>query len=137
MSFAAAVLFLAGCACEKPRPEAGKTAPPLFVHFFTPALYFENSTEPPKLIATAPVHLSQPFAVEHLGGVVEPRKRKYYARLRGECGGTTSHVDGELELEKPICGGGAFAGYIPVFGFYVLSTNADCGPFLKEAASVK
>jgi hypothetical protein len=64
--FAAVVLFLAGCAGEKPQAKASETVPPLFVHFFT----FENSLQP---VSTAPVKLSRPFTAGRLTGIVERR----------------------------------------------------------------
>ncbi len=108
------------------------------MHLFIPTLYLENSTEPPKRIATTRVRLSEPFAVtvgedyETLNGLIEVRGNKFHANLRGNCEGTGNFFEGDLEPEKPVWATSlAFSGYA-IMGFFVLSTNSDCKPFLES-----
>ena len=110
----------------------------LFVHMFIPTLYLPERTQPPKLLATTSVKVSEPFDVTHdqgagsLRGRIERHGGRFHAKLEGNCEGTWNFFEGELELEKPVGStGGIFSGYI-VSGFFVLTTNADCGPFLRR-----
>ena len=110
------------------------------MHLFIPIL--PDHTQAPKLLATASVRVSEPFdltgdqGLGSLRGRIEKHDGRFHAKLEGNSEGTWNFFEGELELEKPLgATGGVFSGYI-ISGLFVLTTNADCGPFLERQAVI-
>jgi hypothetical protein len=128
---------------------------PLFVHLISPR-YYTDPPIPPKRIVTTRVRLGKDFAValgdpgsSHsysvggqnpfsysgdavLFGRIERRGTAYWGHLLGLSHTTLNNFAGEMELGKPVeSQGAAFSGAIWSVRF-VISTNADCSPFLKE-----
>jgi hypothetical protein len=96
--------------------------PPLYLHLFYG----------PKLIATAQVLLSKPFKAGTLKGLIQARGVKFFANVTGDCEGTGSFLQSEIELEKPVLPTTlAFSGF-GCLGEFVLSTNSDCTQFLER-----
>ncbi len=70
-----------------------------------------------------------------LAGRIERRGPAFLAHLVGLCNGTMNTFDGEMKLDRPVSsqavlGSGAFFSVE-----FLLSTNSDCSPFLKEQAA--
>lgn len=98
--------------------------------------------EPPRLMASVPVHLSKNFNFltddqQHLTGWVEPRNGKYFVHFQVYLYDGTNVFDGEVDLDKPDDPGPQPYNdktpfiYQPMF---VLSRNASASPFLKRQA---
>jgi hypothetical protein len=125
----------------------------LFVHLIAPRYYTDPST-PPKRVATTRISIGEDFAVSFgdsnlysysvggpepysysgdavLAGRIEQRGARLFANLLG-VSGSLNVFAGEIEIEKPVWSQGVSIGGIGLQLRFVLSTNSDCNPFLKE-----
>jgi hypothetical protein len=67
-----------------------------------------------------------------LAGRIQTQNGKFLARLQGRNRTTLNYFAGEMELEKPVYEHGGYYHGGALWGvWFVLSTNADCGSFLK------
>jgi hypothetical protein len=137
--------FLAVCSLAEPANSLAAEQPQsLYVHFFAPAFINAKNTLPPRLIISAKIHLADDFDIrlgtyqDSLSGLIEARDGKFHAHLRVTFGTSTGDYDGNLELEKEVMPTNyMFSGAI-CLTYFVLSTNADCQPFLaSHEATVK
>jgi len=109
----------------------------LFLHLIAPR-YYTDPPIAPRRIVTTKICLSEDISVavgeqgETLSGRIERKGDKFSARLQGRSHSTLNFFEGDIELERPVSSrSGIFSGGIWSVQF-VLSTNSDCGPFLKE-----
>jgi hypothetical protein len=135
-----AVFAFSGFSQETPTAIATK-APQLYLHFLTPGVGVQprDGQEPQHLkTLTAKITLGVNFDVridedtEYISGLIETQNGKIHIRMESHFANDTYSDDEFVELEKKYYAGHdgiAMSGIIFISSF-VLSTNADCKPFL-------
>lgn len=137
--FALVVAAVGGLAAGNENVESRPTADqPLYLHLLA-LRYYTTPPIPAKRIVSARVYVGQSFAVSvngdantTLSGRIDREGGKFVGKkLSGTSHGTKNIFDGELKLETPTRARAGLSGSAIFGAVIVLSTNADCGAFIK------
>jgi hypothetical protein len=136
------IVILAFSGFSQAAPTAGATqAPQLYLHFLTPGIGGQpRDAQKPQYLKTltAKITLGEDFDVrvddgnEYISGRAEARNGKIHLRMKSHFYNDTYGDNEFVELEKKYLAGhdGIGMSGIIFISYFVLSTNADCKPFL-------
>jgi hypothetical protein len=139
-----AILALSGFAQDSLNAGAAQ-APQFYLHFLTPAVGEQangGQARPYLQSLTTKISLGKDFEVREDGGMkyisgrIEDRSGKIYAHLFSHYASNTYYDDRFVEAEKKyhaVKNGVGFSGAI-FQSYFVVSTNADCKPFILANA---
>jgi hypothetical protein len=131
------ILAFSGFSQEAPTAIATQ-APQLYLHFLTPAVGNGGQTLKYLQTLTTKISLGEDFDVrvddgtEYISGHIENRDGKIYAHLRSHYVSCSYNYDGFIKPEKKYDAGNGGIGFSSIIfqADFVVSTNADCKPFV-------